>query len=111
MNKLAYMILPLALFAASCKTVDDVPAGVQSVRMPDLPAPLDRKADRLPDITDRTMGGLVVDGDATDRAYNDVAHNNNNLIDFYKCVQEAINNEQPLEKCLTVEETDATVTQ
>jgi predicted small secreted protein len=101
MKRFISALLPLVLLTAACNTTGDgEPILSTPVRVPDLPPELNVKAERLPDITDNTMGGLVLDGDATDKAYNKVAHNNNNLIDFYNCVKDAINLKQPLAKCL-----------
>lgn len=95
----------LMLCLSACKTDDTfVGPGVVSVQVPNLPATLSTRAEALPPITDATMGGMVLDGVAADRQYNDVAWQLNNLIVFYNCIQSSINNKTDTEECLTNDE-------
>lgn len=86
------------LFLSACSTTG-TPPGVESVRIPDLPAELSKRADRLPDLTDTSMGAAHVDGAKTDAKYNEVAHQTNRLIDFYGCVQRSINTRKDIKDC------------
>ena len=91
MKKILFAAAALTMISG-CKHAPDLELGeAKSVQMPELPAELSRRAERLPDITDRTMGGVQVDGIETDKKYNDVAHQNNALITFYNCVRDAVN--------------------
>ena len=69
------------------------------VRIPDIPPGLSEKAGQLPQLTDPSMGALVLDGAASDMQYNAEAHQKNKLIDLYNCVKDAINNGKEI-KCL-----------
>lgn len=97
------LIAVISLSLAGCKHtdgVDDAP-GVVAVKVPNLPEALDRKVERLPDLTDLTMGGQVRSGIEADRAFNDVGFRYNKLIDLYNCVQDAVNNKKDPDKCLS----------
>ena len=67
--------------------------------MPALPDSLAKKAGRLPPLTDPSVAGQQKDAAATDRAYNDVSHQLNNVIDAWNCVREALNNEKDAKAC------------
>jgi hypothetical protein len=75
-------------------------------QMPELPETLSRKAERLPDIADRSLGGLHRDGVNTDAAYNELAHRYNALVDAWGCVRQALNARDPSEinSCLRTAE-------
>lgn len=93
--------LMLALALGACSTVKEpILSGVTPVQVPNLPAELSVKAERLPDITDDTMGGQVIAGMESDVAYNDVAHRYNRLQDLYLCVQKSMNTKEDPAKCL-----------
>jgi len=52
---------------------------------------LAKKATRLPDLTDPTMGGQTRAGVDTDSRYNALALRYNNLLDWIDCVIEGVN--------------------
>lgn len=88
------ILLALAMLAAlgACKHTPDVELGeAKAVQVPPLPPELSRRAERLPDITDPSMGGIQTDGVEADKRYNDVAHQTNALITVYNCVRDAVN--------------------
>lgn len=90
------ILLALAMLAAlgGCKTTNDPDLELgeaKAVQVPELPAVLAKRAERLPDITDPSMGGIQLDGIHTDKQYNEVAHQTNALIDVYNCVRDAVN--------------------
>lgn len=93
------IILPLLLVLAACHHTQPDTGLARAPVIPELPAVLSKKADSLPQITDNTMGGLVVDGTNTDIKYNDISHQLNAVIDVYNCVRESINNKKEI-KCL-----------
>jgi hypothetical protein len=70
--------------------------------MPELPAPLQQRATKLPHITDPTLGGVHQDGMATDIKYNDLAVRYNSLLDIYTCVKTGLESKdaKAMEKCL-----------
>ena len=97
------LILALALVASlsACGGKKDLDIGIaKPVQIPDAPASLLKKAERLPDITDPSFGGIIMDGAETDAKYNDVAIRYNLLIDFTLCIQKSVNEKKDLEKCL-----------
>jgi hypothetical protein len=69
-------------------------------KVPELPASLAKKAGQLPALTDPTVAGQTNAGVVTDRMYNDVAHQLNNVIDVYLCVYDAMNNDKDAKACL-----------
>lgn len=93
------VLLPILLMVSACATTSGKP-GVEPVKVPPLPAPLAQKAERLPDLTDNTMGGRELDGAATDRKYNEVSHRLNSIITLYQCVEKSINNRENPNSCL-----------
>ncbi len=110
-----YLIV-LALGLSACKTLptpplpdintpDDIVIDGEHIgsapapKMPELPSNLAQKAHRLPDLTDATPKGLQDDAARTDRAYNDVAHRLNNIIDAWNCVKKALNDGTDAAKC------------
>lgn len=96
MKKLVLLPMILALSACLGTSTD----GVVPVKMPALPPTLTVKAERLPDLTDNTMGGRELDAAETDRKYNAVAHQVNSIITLYQCVEKSINNRENPETCL-----------
>lgn len=100
-NKL--LIVASAFLLAGCfgSGQERVEAGVTPVQIPDLPPNLAKKAERLPDITDPSMGGQVLAGIEAETKYNDVAYEKNALIDLYNCVKETVNEEKDPTKCLS----------
>lgn len=86
------------LFLSACSTTG-TPPGVESIRVPDLPVELSKRAERLPDLTDPSMGAAHVDGAKADTKYNEVSHQTNRLIDFYVCVQKSINTKKEAKDC------------
>lgn len=119
MNKFA--IIAVGLLLSGCATKDILklprPAAVGSTteiiidgttigkapppKVPALPANLAKKAGSLPPLTDPTVAGVQKDGAATDRLYNDVAIQLNNVIDAWSCVMDALNNEKDAKACFT----------
>jgi len=89
----------LLLLSACMGSNQGTAPGVKPVQVPALPAELSKKAEKLPPITDNTMGGQVTEGVNSDRAYNAVAHQVNALIDVYVCVRETINNNRDPQTC------------
>lgn len=90
-------LIPLALLLASCAhSVPDIGQTIPP-KVPDLPADLSRRADRLPPLTDPTLEGLQRDAVTTDRAYNDVAGRLNSVLDVYECVKKAINSQKAVD--------------
>jgi hypothetical protein len=88
------------LSAGSCKTTDSASELARPVAMPDLPKELDKEYQRLPDLKDPSLGGIIVDSSEASAKYNDVAFNNNRLVQFYKCVQKSKNERKEIDKCL-----------
>ena len=93
MNKIMIAVAACAIVLTSGCTHTQQDLGLaKPVQVPDLPPALSRKASKLPNIMDNTMGTTVVDGANTDIIYNDVAWRLNHLIDFYNCIKTSINN-------------------
>lgn len=97
-------LLGLALFATltagSCGERELDIGIAPPVQIPDAPAPLLKKAEPLPPITDPSFGGIMVDGGDTDVKYNDIAIRYNLLIDFTLCIQKSINEKKDIKECL-----------
>lgn len=68
-------------------------------KVPALPASLAKKATALPPLSDPSVAGQQRDAIATDRRYNDVAMQLNNVIDAWKCVSTALNGEKDAMAC------------
>jgi hypothetical protein len=79
------------------ETVGKAPAP----KVPALPDALARKAGALPPLTDPSVAGQQKDAADTDRRYNDVAHQLNNVIDAWFCVKDALNEEKDAKACFT----------
>lgn len=99
MKKLLALAMIAALAGCAHKTPDFGEA--KPVSIPDLPADLAQRAEKLPPLTDPTMEGQLRDAIETDRRYNDVAHRFNSLLDLYECVKQSINNEKDAGECLS----------
>lgn len=102
---MALIAVLLLGFAAGCAGNErpDPEIGVApAVQVPPLPDKLNRRAVRLPDITDGTPGGLTRDGVSTDKKYNDLAYRHNAVLTVYECVRLAVNarDASALKKCL-----------
>jgi hypothetical protein len=100
------LLIPLAaLLLTGCGLDDSRPdVGVApAAKMPDLPSTLKKKAERLPDITDGSLGGIHTDGSKADSTYNDLAFRYNALVDAWGCVADALNNRttEGVEKCFS----------
>lgn len=96
-------LLALALVASlsACGGKKELDIGMAPpVQIPDAPAYLTKKAEKLPEITDPSFGGIMLDGADTDAKYNDVAIRLNLLIDYTLCIQESINKKKDIAKCL-----------
>jgi len=91
------MLAALSMAVAGCSTTGAV--DVKSIQIPNLPSELSVKARALPKLTDPTMGAIISDATDTDVKYNDVSIRYNNLIDFYNCIKESINQKKEM-KCL-----------
>ena len=91
-----------SLFLTACATTQPPQTGLaKPVQIPELPEAMSIKAERLPDITDMTLGGLIRDGVQTDKQYNSVASQLNRLIDLYNCVRISVNTgKDPKDVCL-----------
>lgn len=98
------LILPLLALTmvSACAHTDLEPGAptVTPVRVPELPAEFKVKAEQLPELTDRTLGGQVNAGIESDRAYNSLGFKYNALIDLYHCVQISMNEKKDPELCL-----------
>ena len=95
------VLLPILLSLSACLgTSSEGNPGVEPVKIPPLPAQLAQKAERLPDLTDNTMGGRELDASETDRRYNAVSHQLNSIITLYQCVEKSINNRENVDTCL-----------
>ncbi len=70
-----------------------------AAEMPELPATLAQKAGPLPPVTDGTLAGLQQEAAATDRAYNEVGHRLNNVIDAWNCVRVSLRDRKNPKEC------------
>lgn len=68
-------------------------------KVPALPPSLAKKAERLPDLTNPSVPAQQADAIATDRKYNAIAFQMNNIIDAWNCVKKALNDGEDAEKC------------
>jgi hypothetical protein len=95
------ILLPILLVLSGCLgTGKDGNPGVEPIKIPALPTELAQKAERLPDLTNNTMGGRELDGAETDAKYNAVALQLNSIITIYQCVEKSINNKENPNDCL-----------
>lgn len=87
------IIAAMLLGLSACGTTRGVETPeVTPISMPPLPSQLSRRAGRLPDITDPTMGGDQVRGAEDDQRYNQVAWQLNTVITAWECVRQAMQN-------------------
>lgn len=103
MNKtLMAAFVSASLLLSGCATTNKLgtQAGVAPVNIPALSENLTRRATRLPDITDTTMGGREMAGVQSDKQYNDLAFRYNAILDIYQCVRLTINNNKDPKTCL-----------
>lgn len=96
------IIIGLLIALAGCKHtgIDLQLPETKPIQVPELPAELAKPAQKLPPLTDNTMGGRELDAVETDKKYNEVVFQVNNLIVFYKCVRQSVNERKDLERCL-----------
>lgn len=94
-------ILAAALALSACAHKQDTPdLGIAPPpEVPVLPDNLKQKAVRLPDITDPTLAGAHIEGAMTDRKYNDVAIQLNQLIDIYECIRVSLKDRKDPKIC------------
>jgi len=90
------LIIAAMLSLSACATTPDL-GEAKPVSVPALPPTLAERAKALPPLTDKSVKGQLEDAIATDRAYNDLAHRYNALVDLYECVRSAINDSKPCE--------------
>lgn len=105
MKKLFIAIIALSLSA--CATTGDPKPELgtaPAAKMPRLSAPLKERAEPLPPITDRSLGGIHKDGVNTDVKYNDLALRYNFIINAWDCVADALEKREAssnaVDKCL-----------
>lgn len=91
------ILLASVLFLGGCGEKHIV---VTPPAVPELPTNLSKKAENLSDITDLSMGGLVLDGVETDKKYNSIGHKLNTLIDVYNCVKTSLNDKKDPKSCV-----------
>ena len=105
MNKFLIPLVALLLVSCGHKVEPPKPdlGSAKVAQMPPLPARLAKKAERLPDITDGSLGGIHTDGAQADIRYNDLAYRHNALVDAWGCIREALNgrNTDNLTKCFS----------
>lgn len=94
------LVLFATLTAGSCGQRELDIGIAKPIQIPDAPAHLMKKAEQLPEITDPSFGGIMIDGAETDTKYNDVAIRYNLLIDFTICIKESINEKKDIKDCL-----------
>jgi hypothetical protein len=61
-----------------------------AAKMPTLPPAMAQKAERLPDMTDPSLGGIHKSGIDSDTAYNALALRYNALVDAWGCVKKVL---------------------
>lgn len=99
------LIAAAAALLAGCATTGDTPPDLGTAppaKMPDLGPTLGRKAERLPDMTDPSLGGVHKSGIDSDTAYNELALRYNALVDAWACVKKGLEarDEKLAEQCL-----------
>lgn len=100
MNK-SILSLTLVVLLSACGKPLPKPEllSAKPVQVPELTVTLAKKANRLPDITDPSLGGIIKDGIDTDIKYNALAYRYNRLVDFYNCIRNTVNTKD-VDKCL-----------
>jgi hypothetical protein len=94
------LIIAACIFLSACNPAGQRPdPGVKPVQIPDAPAYLLVPAEKLPPITDNSMGTAQIQGAEDDKRYNAVAWRNNTWIKFYKCIQTTVNTKTDATKC------------
>lgn len=97
-KKLLAVFLAILTLTACKHTLDTGLA--KGVEIPDLPANLEKKAEKLPPISDTSMGTAHTQGAADDMQYNVVSTQLNSLIDLYNCVKFSVNDKKDIKRCL-----------
>lgn len=92
------LALALVMSLSACGKSVDIGVGVENIKAPPLPEHYAKKAERLPDITDPSFGGIMINSTETDIEYNNLAYRYNELVDIYYCVTKALN-ERKNTKC------------
>ena len=100
MRLLILPVLLLTLTAGMCSTPGVETPEVTPISMPALPAQLARPAQRLPDITDPSLGGAHIQGAQDDQQYNAVASQLNTIIRAWDCVRQALITRTDPNQCL-----------
>lgn len=99
----AMLALPLAACGGGGERPDPEIGVAPAAQMPALPNALAQKAERLPDITDPSLGGIHRDGAQSDSRYNDLAYRYNFMVDAWGCVRQHLNSrstdEEALNRC------------
>jgi hypothetical protein len=99
------LIAAAALSLSACATTgNDKPdlGTAPPAKMPDLPDTMARKAERLPDMTDPSLGGIHKSGIDADTSYNELAVRYNALVDAWDCVKKGLEarDEKLAQQCL-----------
>lgn len=92
------LVIAAALLLSACAHGPDVPPSTP-VAMPALPPELSKKAEKLPPITDNSLGGIQNDAVETDKKYNTVSRQLNAVIDAWACVKEALATQKEVKTC------------
>lgn len=98
MMRLTVILIALALGACTQSPRADL-GEAPPAAMPELPEAFAKRAERLPPLSDPTLGGVHRDGAETDRAYNRLAYRYNALLDAWECVRLALKERKPVEAC------------
>lgn len=96
------LIIIAAIVLAGCGQKPPLDVGVAPpAKMPELPRVLQQRAERLPNIEDRSLGGINRDGITTDMRYNDLAYRYNAIVDAWSCVRNSLNERstEAIDKC------------
>ena len=95
------LIAPLLMLSACMGSNQHIDLGLApAAQVPDLPAPLAKKAERLPDLKGKTLAERELEDSATDQIYNGVATQLNAIIDAWGCVKTALKNRTDANVCL-----------
>ncbi len=101
-NKILGYAVCLSMIVSGCTTPVPPDTGLTTqVQAPPLPETLAQRANALPQTQITNSAELTTEYAQSIQAYNRVAHQTNNLITFYNCVKEVINNKtNNMEQCL-----------